>query len=104
VLERERDGGPVVGVACGDPRHCGVAVFLGPRRGSPVDRYRGERREHQREVESALLGEPWDVAGDLRRDGVCSVASERNISLARSQKSRTVTTFMWAPWLVTENS
>jgi hypothetical protein len=37
--------------------------------GLPLDGHDLERGEQQRGVQAALVGQPWDVAGDLECDG-----------------------------------
>jgi hypothetical protein len=67
----------------------------------------GEAQEH---FAAHLDGELGRVPGQIEAGGAPSrvtrmTSSERNISLARSRKSRTVTTFMWSPpWSQTDRS
>jgi hypothetical protein len=65
--EPESDGGPVVELARGDAV-LGLFASLSWSAGGfhSMDLERGEE---QRRVEVALLGQAWDVSGDLEGDG-----------------------------------
>jgi hypothetical protein len=64
-------------VAGGDALLGVVAAVVVVRRGLPLDRHDLQRGEEQRGLQAALVGEAWDVPGDLDGDAIGGDAARR---------------------------